>query len=74
VKTLFSPADRRKTIQLTELAQLTGFKSKTLYEWVKRGEVPAFRQGKGKGRRFYFHRAELEIWWSNLHHQQRNGV
>jgi len=67
VKTLFSSEDKRKTINLTELAKLTGWNAKTLYEWVRHRELPAFRPGKGRGRKWYFHRDDLEIWWRNMH-------
>ena len=69
-KTLFSSADKRKTIGLTELAELTGFPSTRLYEWVRKGELPAFRHGTGKGRRWAFKREDLEIWWANMHQAQ----
>jgi excisionase family DNA binding protein len=67
VKTLFSSTDKRKTIGLTALAELTGEKATTLYEWLRKGELPAYRNGSGRGRRWKFHRDELEIWWANIH-------
>jgi len=68
LKTLFSSEDKRKTIGLPELAELTGYKATTLYEWVIKGEMPfVFRVGSGRGRKWKFHRDDLEIWWANIH-------
>jgi excisionase family DNA binding protein len=67
MRTLFSSADKRKTIGIPELAELTGEKSTTIYEWVRKRRLPAYRFGKGRGSRWRFHRDELEIWWANIH-------
>jgi predicted DNA-binding transcriptional regulator AlpA len=67
MRTLFSSEDRRKTIGIPELAQLTGWPPTRIYEYVRKRTLPAFRHGKGRGSRWSFHRDELEIWWANIH-------
>jgi excisionase family DNA binding protein len=68
MKTLFSSLDKRKIVNLVELAQATGIDKTTLYYWVRKGELPAFRHGNGRGRRWLFRREDIETWWANMSH------
>src|SRR6267142_686903 len=62
-KTLFSLLDKRKTVTMGELAELTGFPVSTLRHYVARGEIfGAMRSGKGRWR---FERQALEHWWQS---------
>jgi excisionase family DNA binding protein len=66
---LFSPTDRRRTVKLSELAQLTGIPESTLREWVNRNQIPgAMRSGKRGNWRF--DRASLETWWQTIRKTQ----
>lgn len=70
-KTLFSSLDKRRTINLGELAELTGFPISTLREYAHRGEIfGAMRSGKGRWR---FERESLEHWWRSIQQTQPVG-
>jgi hypothetical protein len=64
-KTLFSPLDKRRGVDLPELAELTGWKITTLREYANRGEIHGAMRG-GKGRRWWFEREGVEKWWASL--------
>jgi excisionase family DNA binding protein len=62
---LFPPSDRRRTVNMPELAELTGIPLTTIRQYVARGEIPgAMRSGK-RGR-WRFDRLSLEIWWPTI--------
>jgi excisionase family DNA binding protein len=62
---LFPVDDNRKTLNIIELAELSGIKTTTLREWVSRKRIPgAFRITKDA--RWLFRREDLEKWWAEL--------
>lgn len=65
VPPLFGPGDRRKTINLTELAELSGIGIPTLRDWVRRGIILGAFQRK-KSAKWRFRRELLEKWWEEL--------
>ena len=70
MRSLFSPEDKTASISLRQLAKKTGYAYTTIYGYVKRGELAAYRQGKGKGRRYKVTREVAEIFWANMHEAQ----
>jgi len=65
VPSLFAPGDHRKTIDLKELAELSGIASPTLRDWVRRGTIGGAFQRK-KSAKWRFRREALEVWWREL--------
>jgi len=70
-KSLFSPLDKRKTVTMAELAELSGIPVTTLKHYVKRNEIfGAMKSGKGRWR---FEREALERWWQSIRQTQPVG-
>ena len=67
MRTLFSPEDKTRSLTLPQLAKRTGHAYTTIYGYVKRGELHAYRQGKGKGRRYRVSREDAEAFWAGMH-------
>jgi excisionase family DNA binding protein len=65
VPALFAPEDRRKTINLKELSELSGIAIPTLRDWVRRGTIGGAFQRK-KSAKWRFRRELLEKWWEEL--------
>jgi Helix-turn-helix domain len=65
VPALFPPGDHRKTIDLKQLAELTGIEGPTLRDWIRRGIVGGAFQRKDHGK-WRFRREALEVWWREL--------
>jgi hypothetical protein len=64
---LFGPLDHRRSIPLSEVAELTGFAVRTLQAMAKRGAIPGAFKATGRNYRssdWRFHRDQLELWWS----------
>lgn len=70
VQPLLSPLDKRRTLTLAEISESSGIKLATLRLWINRGEMDAFRNGVGKGRKWMMSRAAAELWWQELHQQK----
>ena len=67
MKTLFSPEDKRKNFTIAQFAEAAGYPPRTIYNYIKQGRIPAFRDGKGRGAKYRIHRQDGEIWWANMH-------
>jgi hypothetical protein len=67
MQTLFSSEDKRKNFTISEFAIQAGYPRTTIYTYIKRGWLSAFRAGKGKGSKYRIHRRDGEIWWANMH-------
>jgi excisionase family DNA binding protein len=62
---LFPAGDKRKTLTLVELAELSGIRKTTLREWARLKQIPgAFRSTKYG--RWLFRREDLEAWWADI--------
>jgi hypothetical protein len=65
VLSLFPPGDHRKTIDLKQLAELSGMPIPTLRDWLRRGTIGGAFQRK-KNAKWRFRREALEVWWREL--------
>jgi excisionase family DNA binding protein len=65
VPPLFPVGDHRKTVNVEELAELTGIPIPTLRDWIHQGAIPGAFQRK-KHTRWRFRREFLEKWWEEL--------
>jgi hypothetical protein len=59
---LFPPGDHRKTIDLKQLAELTGMAGPTLRDWIRRGLISGAFQSK-KHAKWRFRREMVAKWW-----------
>jgi hypothetical protein len=62
---LFGPEDKRKTVSLKELVELTGINETTLRNWLRRKTIPGAFQFNKKGH-WKFRREMIEPWWEEL--------
>jgi excisionase family DNA binding protein len=62
---LFPIGDHRKSIDLYELAELTGISITTLRDWVRKGKIDGAFQS-GTGGKWRFRRELVEKWWREL--------
>lgn len=62
---LFPHGDRRKTIDLKQLSELSEIAIPTLRDWVRRGTIGGAFQRK-KRAKWRFRREGLEAWWQQL--------
>jgi DNA binding domain, excisionase family len=62
---LFPPGDKRKSIDLFELADLSGISISTLRDWVRKGRIDGAFQS-ALGGKWRFRREMLEKWWQEL--------
>jgi len=65
IPSLFPIGDRRKTIDLYELSELSGIAVTTLRDWVRKGKIAGAFQAE-KGDKWRFRRELLEKWWEEL--------
>jgi excisionase family DNA binding protein len=62
---LFPPGDKRKSIDLYELAELSGISITTLRDWVRKQKIDGAFQS-GIGGKWRFRRELVEKWWQEL--------
>jgi excisionase family DNA binding protein len=65
IPALFPPGDHRKSIDLYELAELSGISITTLRDWVRKGRIDGAFQNE-KGGKWRFRRELVSQWWQEL--------
>jgi helix-turn-helix protein len=65
IPALFPPGDKRKSIDLYELTELSGIAITTLRSWVRQGKIGGAFQADKNGK-WRFRRELLEKWWEEL--------
>jgi helix-turn-helix protein len=69
---LFPIGDKRKSIDLYELTELSGIAVTTLRSWVRQGKIGGAFQAEKNGK-WRFRRELLEKWWEELLSRQMAG-
>jgi len=62
---LFPTGDKRKSIDIYELAELSGISISTLRDWVRKGKIAGAFQSDVGGK-WRFRRELLVKWWEEL--------
>lgn len=52
------------TMRAADLCRLLNVHRDTLYDWIRRGDVPAYRPRRGPKARYEWSRPEVERWWA----------